>query len=61
MNITIDGQEIRVEGRPTLLEIARQNGISIPSLCDHPRLKPFTGCRLCLVEIKGRKDRGGIP
>ncbi len=56
MNITIDGRSIHVEGRPNLLEIARKNDIFIPSLCDHPRLKPFTGCRLCLVEIKGRRD-----
>ncbi len=56
MKITIDGRTIQVEGRPTLLEIARKNDIFISSLCDHPKLKPFTGCRLCLVEIKGRKD-----
>ncbi len=56
MKITIDGHAIQVEGRRTLIEIARQNDIFIPSLCDHPDLKPFTGCRLCLVDIKGRKD-----
>jgi predicted molibdopterin-dependent oxidoreductase YjgC len=58
MKILIDGQEIEVKDKKTVLEVARANGIYIPSLCDHPRLAPFTGCRLCLVEIEGRK---GFP
>lgn len=37
------------------MEVARQNGVFIPSLCDHPRLAPFSGCRLCIVEVKGRR------
>jgi NADH dehydrogenase/NADH:ubiquinone oxidoreductase subunit G len=36
----------------TLLDAARVAGISIPSLCHHPKLEPFGGCRLCLVEIE---------
>jgi formate dehydrogenase alpha subunit len=55
MILTIDGQAITVEGRPTLLEVARANGIFVPSLCDYPGLDPFAACRLCLVEVKGRK------
>ncbi len=55
MKVIIDGKEIEVEGKKTVLEVARENGIDIPSLCDHPRLEPFTGCRLCLVEVKERK------
>lgn len=56
MKIIIDGKEIEAEEKKTILEVARENQIFIPSLCDHPRLSPFTGCRLCIVEIKGRKD-----
>jgi formate dehydrogenase alpha subunit len=59
MTLTIDGRTIAFEGRPTLLELARANGIAIPSLCDHPLLEPFAACRLCLVEVKGR--RGYVP
>src|SRR5512143_2600262 len=59
MTLTIDGRTIAFEGRPTLLELARANGIAIPSLCDHPLLEPFAACRLCLVEVKGRK--GYVP
>ena len=56
MKITIDGKLIETEEKKTILEVARENGIFIPSLCDHPRLDPFTGCRLCIVEIEGRKS-----
>ena len=59
MKLRIDGREIALEGRSTLLEAARANGIEIPSLCDHPGLDPYAACRLCLVEVKGRK--GYVP
>ena len=55
MKITIDGKKIEVEERRTILEVAREKGIFIPSLCDYPHLTPFGGCRLCIVEIKERK------
>ena len=56
MKLTIDDREILVEGTPSLIGAARCAGILIPSLCDHPDLEPFAGCRLCLVEISGRND-----
>jgi predicted molibdopterin-dependent oxidoreductase YjgC len=59
MKVIINGKTIETNGKNTLLEVARENGISIPSLCDHPDLIPFTGCRLCLVQIEGR--RGFLP
>jgi predicted molibdopterin-dependent oxidoreductase YjgC len=59
MKITIDGRRIDVAEKKTILEIARDHGIFIPSLCYHPRLAPFAACRLCIVEIKGRK--GVVP
>ncbi len=55
MRITINGRQLKVSGKKTILEVARANGVFIPSLCDHPALAPFGGCRLCLVEIKGRR------
>ncbi len=58
MKITIDGKQIELEDKKTILEAAKENGIAIPSLCDHERLSPFAGCRLCIVQIKGRK---GFP
>jgi len=58
MKLVLNGNEIEFEGRPTILNLARNNGVAIPSLCDHERLTPFSGCRLCLVEIEGRR---GFP
>ncbi len=55
MKITIDGKGIELEDKKTILDAARENGITIPSLCDHQRLSPFGGCRLCIVQIKGWK------
>jgi formate dehydrogenase alpha subunit len=55
MKITIDGKTIKTEGNKTILNVARDNGIYIPALCDCEGLSPFTGCRICLVEIKGRR------
>lgn len=36
----------------TILEAARKHGFHIPTLCHHPKLTPFGGCRLCIVSIK---------
>ncbi|MFC2165183.1 molybdopterin-dependent oxidoreductase [Acidobacteriota bacterium] len=59
MKVILDGKVIEAERQQTILDVARENGIYIPSLCDHAELSPFTGCRLCLVEIDGR--RGYAP
>ena len=55
LNITIDGKQIEVKEGTTVLNAARQAGVEIPTLCDHPQLTPYGGCRLCLVEIEGAK------
>lgn len=53
LKITIDGRTIDVPEGITVLDAARMYDIPIPTLCHHPKLTPFGGCRLCLVEIKG--------
>ncbi|MHB8054761.1 MAG: 2Fe-2S iron-sulfur cluster-binding protein, partial [Candidatus Aminicenantales bacterium] len=55
MKITIDGRACETTGAPTILEAARRLGISIPTLCEHRRLVPYAACRICLVEIAGRR------
>ena len=55
VNLTIDGKQIEVKEGTTVLEASRQAGIVIPTLCDHPELTPYGGCRLCLVEIEGAR------
>ncbi|MBW1712677.1 MAG: (2Fe-2S)-binding protein [Deltaproteobacteria bacterium] len=51
INLVIDGQEVSVPEGSTILEAAQANGIRIPTLCHHPELSPYGGCRLCLVEV----------
>ena len=53
ISLTINGQKVKAGAGQTILEIAQQNGIDIPSLCYHPDLSAKATCRLCLVEIKG--------
>jgi len=53
LNLTIDGKQIQVTEGTTVLNAARQASIEIPTLCDHPELTPYGGCRLCLVEVDG--------
>lgn len=55
MNIIINGTEYSVEKGMTILEACRKAGIHIPTLCHDERLKPYGGCRLCLVDIEGGK------
>ena len=56
IKITINSKEILAEQGKTILEIAKENKIKIPTLCFHPDLKPGASCRICLVQIKGEKN-----
>jgi predicted molibdopterin-dependent oxidoreductase YjgC len=49
--LTINGVKVEVKEGATVLEAARQAGIYIPTLCYHPDLEVYGGCRLCIVEI----------
>jgi predicted molibdopterin-dependent oxidoreductase YjgC len=53
--IVIDGTEIEFEGNKSVLQIARENGFYIPSLCYHPRIGPASMCRVCVVEVEGMR------
>jgi bidirectional [NiFe] hydrogenase diaphorase subunit len=52
IHLTIDDRQIQVSQGRTLLEACREHGISIPTLCFHPALEPYGGCRLCMVELE---------
>lgn len=54
-HLKIDDKEVEVAEGTTVLNAARAAGIEIPTLCDHPALEPYGGCRLCLVEIEGAR------
>ncbi|MBN1887950.1 MAG: (2Fe-2S)-binding protein [Thermoflexales bacterium] len=51
IHLTIDKQAITVAEGRTLLEACREHGIYVPTLCYHPALAPYGGCRLCVVEV----------
>lgn len=53
IKLTIDGKKISVTEGTTVLDAAKKLDIPIPTLCHHPKLSSFGGCRLCIVEIKG--------
>lgn len=51
--LTIDGKEVCAAENQTILEVARENGIDIPTLCHFTGLSEIGACRLCVVEVKG--------
>jgi len=51
VKLTIDNQTIEVPEGTTVLEAAEKLNIYIPTLCHHESLKPYGGCRLCVVEV----------
>ena len=54
VTLTIDNKEVKAEEGITVLEAARSTGIDIPTLCYHEKLKPYTACRICMVEIEAK-------
>lgn len=51
--LTIDGKEVAAAEQQTILEVARENGIDIPTLCHFQGLRGLGACRMCMVEVKG--------
>jgi heterodisulfide reductase subunit A len=49
--LIIDGVEVQAEEGQSVLEAARAAGFEIPTLCYHPLLEVYGGCRLCTVEV----------
>ncbi|MFL5756286.1 MAG: FAD-dependent oxidoreductase, partial [Chloroflexota bacterium] len=53
IRIEVDGRVVEgLEGQ-TILEVCRDNGIEIPTLCYEPKLPGFGACRMCVVEVEG--------
>ncbi len=55
IELTINGKKIQVEQGLTILQAAQKNNIYIPNMCYDKRLRPYGGCRICLVELEGQK------
>lgn len=56
VTININGKNIRCASDKTVMDVAKENGIDIPSLCYHPDFAAKGNCRICLIEDK--KTRG---
>jgi formate dehydrogenase major subunit len=55
VKLTIDGQQVTVPAGTSVMAAAMSMGTKIPKLCATDMLEPFGSCRLCLVEIEGRR------
>ena len=53
--LTIDGKEVEIAYGTTILQAARKVGVRIPTLCYHDDLCVAGVCRICVVEVEGRK------
>lgn len=58
VSLVINGIEVKAEQGKTILEVAREVGIDIPTLCQNDKVSPYGVCRLCTVEItSGNRNR----
>jgi formate dehydrogenase major subunit len=55
VTLEVDGKSIAVPARTSVLRAAAEAGVMIPKLCASDNLEPFGSCRLCLVEVEGRR------
>jgi formate dehydrogenase major subunit len=55
MKLIMDGQPYAFTEGQTVLEVARQNGVYVPTLCWHRKTGPASRCRVCIVEIDGMR------
>lgn len=55
ITLTIDGNLVSGRAGQTVLEVSRDAGIPIPTLCWLEGLTPWGGCRLCVVELAGER------
>jgi len=55
VTITLNGAEVTAPAGKTILEVAQQNGIDIPTFCYLEDLVPTGACRICVVEVEGSR------
>ena len=55
IQLTIDGVSVSVPEGTSIMHAASISGVTVPKLCATDNLEPFGSCRLCLVEIEGRR------
>ena len=55
ITLEIDGTQITVSEGTSIMHAAMVAGVTVPKLCATDSLDPYGSCRLCLVEIEGRR------
>ena len=55
VNLTINGRNVEVEEGTTILEAAKKINIDIPTLCFLKDVNEIGDCRMCVVEVEGRR------
>lgn len=55
VDLTLNGTPVSGSEGMTILELAQENGVDIPTLCYMSELAPTGACRVCVVEVKGAK------
>ncbi|MGE3986295.1 MAG: 2Fe-2S iron-sulfur cluster-binding protein, partial [Dehalococcoidia bacterium] len=55
VTLTIDGRSVTVPAGTSIMRAAIEAGVDVPKLCATDSLEPFGSCRVCLVEIDGRR------
>ena len=55
VSLTVDGQAVSVPKGASVMRAAAEAGVKVPRLCATDSLDAFGSCRVCLVEIEGRK------
>ena len=53
ITVTIDGKVCKSTFGKTILEIARENDIYVPTMCYLTKVQPIASCRMCIVEVEG--------
>src|SRR5687768_17510197 len=54
--VEVDGKQFTGREGQTILEICRDNGIDVPTLCYEPKLPGFGACRMCVVDVAGEEN-----
>ncbi|KQC10157.1 MAG: hypothetical protein APR54_03285 [Candidatus Cloacimonas sp. SDB] len=55
ITVKLNGKEVKTNPGKTILEVAEENDLIIPTLCHDKELEPFGSCWVCAVKVEGRK------
>ena len=56
VQVIIDGKKLTADSNETILQVARRNGIEIPTLCYLKDVNEPASCRVCVVEVEGMRN-----